>query len=480
MRSLLAARAGPDAHVVHGRRMMHRRFLVAILAAVAAASGCASLKLPSPAPSASAQPGTPAWWKKHKKTAEMVPGKGYRVDGVDGFYDANGVPINSRVAKVVDKKDQAGGLLNDAGAKEFVGGVKESLGMGPDEKESRRQYELGEANFRGKHYDDAADNFAAAAKGWPNSALEQDALFRKAESEFFADRYPKANNTYEKLLKEYPNSPYLDHAITRQFAIARYWEQYADYNPNWVTTPNVVNKRLPLFDTIGRSIKVYENIRLNDPTGPLADDSIMATANSYFRRGRWNDADYQYDLLRKEYPRSDHVAVAFELGLQAKKRRYQGADYDGTVLEEAQQLVKQQRRQFARELTEEQVKRLANDEAWIRSELAARELAMAQHFDGIDQYGSAKFYYGQVVKNYPSTPIAEQARTRLAEMGDLPDQPESKLSWVLDMVPESSERLQVKQVPLLENNNLGPPGANTPMLATPPAQGTPGDSTIVR
>ena len=70
----------------------------------------------------------------------------------------------------------------------------------------------------------------------------------------------------------------------------------------------------------------------------------MATANIYFRRGKYDDADYHYTLLRKEYPRSELQFEAHLLGLQAKMRKYQGENYDGTPLEEAKVLVKQLRR----------------------------------------------------------------------------------------------------------------------------------------
>ena len=193
-------------------------------------------------------------------------------------------------------------------------------------------------------------------------------------------------------------------------------------------TPNLIDKTRPLFDTLGRAMKVYENIRLNDPTGPLADDAIMATANSYFRRGRYNDADYQYDLLRKEYPRSDHQFNAHVLGLQCKLRKYQGPDYDGTPLEEAKQLVKQQKIQFAGELDDDQRQRLAEIDGQVNRELATREYGMAEHFDDLEEYGSAKFYYAQVVeelsrpRRWPSRPASG-----IAALGGVPDRPESKL-----------------------------------------------------
>ncbi|MHC4180387.1 MAG: tetratricopeptide repeat protein, partial [Planctomycetota bacterium] len=95
---------------------------------------------------------------------------------------------------------------------------------------------------------------------------------------------------------------------------------------------------------------------MKDPTGPLADDSIMATANAYFGRGRYEDASYYYDLLRTEYPRSEHQIQAHVLGLQSKLRVYQGKLYDGTPLNEADEIAEQALTQFRDQLGPEQVR----------------------------------------------------------------------------------------------------------------------------
>ena len=79
-----------------------------------------------------------------------------------------------------------------------------------------------------------------------------------------------------------------------------------------------------MFDTFGYAVQAYERVRLYDPTGPLADDSLMALGNAYFRRGQWGDAAYNYDLLCKEYPNSKHQLKAHLFGLQANMRSYQG------------------------------------------------------------------------------------------------------------------------------------------------------------
>jgi outer membrane protein assembly factor BamD (BamD/ComL family) len=401
-------------------------------------------------------PGTPAWWKKHKKKAEFVPGKGYRVDGFDGFYDQMGRPINAPAPMVVKREKQAGGLLNDMKLTSTVKDVKSKMGMGPDEKLARAAMASGEELFRKEKYGEAAKQFEEVMKRWPDSQLEQDAMFQLAESRFFGKQYPKAVDAYDALLVKYPNSNHLDKVITRQFSIARYWEAHHQYDPHWVTTPNLIDRTRPTFDTCGRAVRVYENIRLNDPTGPLADDALMASANSYFLRGRFSDADYHYGLLRSEYPRSEHQYEAHILGLQCKLRIYQGPDYDGKPLEEAERLVKQLRTQFAGELDEAQQKRLTEVSGQVKKETAGRLYHMAQHFENIGYNRAAKVYYAQVVRDHAASDLSSRARTRLAALADAPDAPPVPLKTVVDLFPENAERSSIAQVPLIFSDPLSP------------------------
>lgn len=424
-------------------------------------AGCASFDLnptnwqvPSFA-SEDAPPGTSDWWKEHKGNAEFVVGEGWRVPGFEGYYDDLGRPIRSRVAKVVKnrKEGSKATLLEDIQVADTVDELKAKIGRGPDQREAEQTYAAGEALFREQDYAAAAKKFRAAAARWPDSKLEQDALFYLAESEFFDKQYPEAVDAYDRLLERYPNSPHLDKVVRRQFDIARYWEKYHQYDPAWPTTPNLFDETRPLFDTLGRSLRTYENIRLNDPTGPLADDSIMAAANSYFLRGRYNDADYQYELLRNEYPRSEHQFEAHILGLQCKLRMYQGENYDAAPLTDAKKLVKQLKSQFAGELSPEERERLADVEAQLNLKFAERDYRMAKFYDDTEHYGSAKFYYAQLLRKYPGTPLAEEARERYLAIADEADHPESRVQWFIDMFPENAERQSIAQVPLMESSD---------------------------
>jgi outer membrane protein assembly factor BamD (BamD/ComL family) len=175
----------------------------------------------------------------------------------------------------------------------------------------------------------------------------------------------------------------------------------------------------------------------------------MATANSYFLRGRYSDADYHYQILRQEYPQSEHQFEAHILGLQSKIREYQGPNYDGTPLEEAKKLVKQIKQQFGSELSAEERERLNTQLAELNEALAERDFAVAQYYDETEHYVSAKYYYAKIVHDYPTSTLGTKSRERYDQIVGLPDHPGTKVGWFLNLFPENAERKTLQQVPLL-------------------------------
>jgi TolA-binding protein len=425
--------------------------------------------------SSQAPQGSPKWWKKERHKAVFEPGKGYKVEGVDGYFDGDGQPIRGPVAaeRIVEasETEKDVGLIPGLDPHVQYEKVKSVVGLGPNEEFARQAYIEGERLFREKDYKHAAEQFKTAVERGPRSALEQHAMFMLAESYFFDDRYIKARDSYDALVKEYSNTMYMDTVVSREWDIAQYWEKYERHNPDWVLTPNAWDKSRPWFDTVGHSIKTYENIRLNDPTGPRADDAIMATANIYFERGRFEDADYHYTLLRHDYPRSELQFEAHLLGLQSKLRKYQGEDYDGTPLEEAKVLVKQLRSQFDGRLPKEEKERLQLVAAQLESEIATRDYRMAAYYDNRKEYGAAKFCYGEVIKKYPDTELAKQSRERVTQIASEPDRPPKMLASVVNLLPESRERTRVARIPELQKGSTWlarQQGSNAPATATTP------------
>ena len=194
----------------------------------------------------------------------------------------------------------------------------------------------------------AAKTYIQAGKQWASSSLEQDAYFMAAESYFFAEEYPKAEDYYVKLIKEYPRTRYQDRVDQRRMEIGNYWLQFPDkfYNVNWT------DKTKPWNDTQNHGKRVLEKMLLDSPTGRLADDATMDIANTEFKRENWNEALDRYRDLITVYTDSPHQFDAHFLGSKAALLAYQGPQYSSEPLEQADKLLKQMVRQFSKQASE--------------------------------------------------------------------------------------------------------------------------------
>ena len=57
----------------------------------------------------------------------------------------------------------------------------------------------------------------------------------------------------------------------------------------------------------------------------------------------------------------------------------------------------------------------------FNQQLAERDFRMAKFYDDTKHYRSAKFYYAQLIRDYPDTPLAAKSQERYAALGGSPD-----------------------------------------------------------
>ena len=351
------------------------------------------------------------------------------------------------------QEDESSGFLSGLAPKNVAKSMRRAIGKEPDPKLAKQLYAEAGAKYREavdpKTPDDrrkqllaeAGPIFAKAAGWWPESSLEQNALFLAGESYYFADHYPDANEQYEQLLKKYPNARQLDVVEARRFAMAQYWMQYNQVRPESVFSINLLDEKRPWRDTTGSAIRVCDKIRLDDPTGRLADDAALARANAYFLRGDWMQADDAYTDLRKTFPSSEHQFKAHFLGLQCKLKTYQGPAYDGAALLDAERLIKTMRKQFPQEAEQER-EYLTRAWAEVRYKLAEREWSLADYYDFRREFGGARYHWQQILENYSDTPFAELAQARMEATAGLPDVPPQQMAWLVRLFPSKENRVR--------------------------------------
>ncbi len=301
---------------------------------------------------------------------------------------------------------------------------------------------------RQRLFERAAAEYAQAASRLKQSHYHEDALFWLGESYFFADKYPKSMAAFGELVKKYPNSRHLDMICQRRFATAQYWLGLKETD-GFDKYPNLTNRRRPVVDTFGHAMRQFDRIRFDDPTGKLADDATMAAAVANYKKGNYGRSDVLFDDLRQNFPNSEHQFQAHLLQLECKRKIYDGPDYDGSILDEAENLVKQLVIQFPNEskAQREYLQEAAGD---IRLKKAQREYELAQYYDRRKEFGAARLTYANVATNYKDTNLAAEAETHLSRLGGKPDVPEERLQWLADLFPE-----ETRPKPLIASDTLG-------------------------
>lgn len=333
-----------------------------------------------------------------------------------------------------------------------VGGEKNSsTGSGYQFSENNPEYRKASKLAEQGEYKKAEKEFKKLAKKHKNTPLQEDAMFMLAECQFQQKRYSYAQDSFDELLNEYPSTRHMNDTTKRLFQIARYWLDFEELvtpgdiqqvdfqekdglqaikdeskldkkRPLTVRVPllpNLFDRSRPWFDTEGRALQALQSVWLKDPTGPLAADALMMTASYHTRHDHFLEADRFYTLLREEYPKSRHFQSAFELGSHVKLMSYQGPSYDNTPLLEAKELKESTLRIFNEKTNQEMLKQ---ELALIEEEKARKKWTDTLYYEKQDNPKAVAIYCKELIRQYPNSTYADQARQKLAQLskGPLP------------------------------------------------------------
>ena len=269
--------------------------------------------------------------------------------------------------------------------------------------------------------------------------VREEAVFYLAECEFMQKRLVKANDQYKLLVKDFPQSRYLDESTRRMFDIAQRWLEVEDFavpgeiqqvkfdgshdaplsvkkpeKKRFGFLPNLTDKSRPAMDVSGHAVETLKTIWLNDPTGPLADDALMLAATHHLRSGRYRESARLLKILREEFPRSPHLKSAFVIGAHVELMSYQGSSYDEQNLLEAMDLKESSLRLFPGENGD----RLRTELKKIDDERGRREWDRILFWEKKNKPKAVAIYCRELVQNFPTSRFAALARAKLVELGE--------------------------------------------------------------
>jgi tetratricopeptide (TPR) repeat protein len=282
--------------------------------------------------------------------------------------------------------------------------------------------------FAQENYVEAQSRYGNLADNTYNAAqLCEKARFREAECCRMQKHLPRAVETYNKYLQDFPGGVYSKTCAERMFAIAELWlkdtlgEIEADEkSKSFVKMPQLPNPfdtTRPTLDGEGVLVKTMENIAIGAPNADCAEKAMFWAGYLHYIRGRYEDSDHHFSTLVEMYKDSPLRQEAARLAIDSKNRSTGGAPYDVQKSNEALQLVNNL------EATEPQFRVNGEKSEWItkqklgiRESQAEKDFETAEYYRRTNRFGSAYFYYELVKRSYPGTKHSDLATSRIDEM----------------------------------------------------------------
>lgn len=339
---------------------------------------------------------------------------------------------------------------------------------------ARELYRRGDYTAACKHFHRIAEN----TKNTPQIAEE--ARFYEAECLRQIGKYPKAADTYVRLLNDFPAGVHRDQSVRRIFDICQIWLKDTDaeiqavrekkQGKRWFVWQGPVvhfDKTKPIFDEEGRALEGLEQVKLHDINGPMADRALFLAGSVKFFREEYKESDYYFTQITEMHPNSQLAPKAVELAIISKHMSTGGSDYDGRKVAEARQLVQKALDSYPELASQEEKRKFLDRQMYgITYQQAEKDFKIAEFYRRTGHAGSAYFYYEIVRRRYPGTSFFDKATERMLELRAKLDKEQRRGVKKEQSAPqESPGRPELAPAPKQVPAELSPP---EPELAPPP------------
>lgn len=169
--------------------------------------------------------------------------------------------------------------------------------------------------------------------------------------------------------------------------------------------------RLPAFDD---GLKILDGVWELVPGTRLGEQALKLKADYYFANGDLDLAQDTYALLGREFPNGRWSRLAMLRAAAAAYAAFPGIKFDDRALLDADERYRQLKATYPEIAQRENVDAQLES---IRQERAEKDLYIAKWYEKTDAANAAEYYYRRVLKDWPDTLAAEQARARLRGMG---------------------------------------------------------------
>ncbi len=246
----------------------------------------------------------------------------------------------------------------------------------------------------------AADEFVRLTASYKDSDLAPEAQYYAGKSFEELGKYYFAYQNYQKTIENYPYTERMEEIVSKEYIIAGIFQNKEE--------PKLMDLELSL--SLERAIEIYKKVVQNSPFGPYADKALFEMASCYRRSSKYSEAIDAYEKIINDHPDSSlndeaKYEVAYTMYEASKDPEY---DQENTeeALEKFERIVKTTAIPAIQEEADSMLKEL-------KAKKARSDFGVASFYEKQKQYKSAIIYYKDIVKKYPGTSAADEAKLRI-------------------------------------------------------------------
>ena len=268
---------------------------------------------------------------------------------------------------------------------------------------AKDQLEAAQQAFDARDYNTAMKAARRTVSVWPFSDYAPQGQYLLGRCHEAREQDEAAFKAYQKLIERYPKVSNFDEVLLRQMAIANRFlagQRYLAFN------------YVPLFASMDKTIKLYEQIIKNGPFSEVAPQAQIniGAANEKKFVSDYPEATRAYERAADKYAdRKEGTDALFKAGesyfKQAKK-----AEYDQSI---AAQSIATFTDFTTLHPADKRVPEAQKKTSNLKTEQARGSYEIAQYYERRHKWEGAKIYYNDVLSKDPNSPFAEESRKRI-------------------------------------------------------------------
>ena len=271
---------------------------------------------------------------------------------------------------------------------------------------AKDQLEVAQKAYEAKQFTLSRRASLRTVNQWPFSDYAPQAQYLLAKSEDALGHDERAFKAYQKLLEKYPKIENYDEALKRQQEIANRF-----LAGKWFK----VFGTIPLFPSMDKTIKMYEQIVKNGPYSTVGPDAQMNIGTAYERKWAkdYPEAARAYEKVADRFNGQPVAADALYRAGTAYQKQAKTAEYDQSVSSQAMSTFTDYTTLYPEHPKVPEAKKAITS---LRTEQAMGSFQIARFYERRKLWEGAQVYYNEVLIKDPDSKLADDARRHIDDI----------------------------------------------------------------